>query len=265
MHASEAVTDALRQTTQLMQQELERSVLSTQILGSHLCSILIFISLTHRSPEESTRTMTTTSDIYTAFGTLLTTSKNLVTALEKADWLDRLLILSSLTFFLLVVAYIIKKRVIDKGLWLAFWWVKYLPLPSPRSTPPPNSPQSHTTVGVGDFVASLSSLAATSVISVIPSSALRGSVAEEISSLASAAFEFESSEPSDISILASSIIEEVLSRTTDHDTTPNRGAKEIGVPRIDVGEDMLPIDMDAFADTVHAVDRQAHLSLHEEL
>lgn len=34
MHASEAVTDALRQTTQLMQQELERSVLSTQLLGS---------------------------------------------------------------------------------------------------------------------------------------------------------------------------------------------------------------------------------------
>jgi hypothetical protein len=34
MNASEAVTDALRRTTQLMQQELERSVLSTQLLGA---------------------------------------------------------------------------------------------------------------------------------------------------------------------------------------------------------------------------------------
>jgi len=33
MHASEATTEALRQTTQLMQQELERSILSTQMLG----------------------------------------------------------------------------------------------------------------------------------------------------------------------------------------------------------------------------------------
>ncbi|KAF9511987.1 hypothetical protein BS47DRAFT_1128438 [Hydnum rufescens UP504] len=110
MNANAAVTDTLRRTTQLMHQEIERSVLSTQML------------------EESTRTLSMTSDLYTMFGSLMDTSKTLVTALEKSDWLDRLLILSSLAFFLLVVAYILKKRIIDKGIWLAFWWIKYLPL-----------------------------------------------------------------------------------------------------------------------------------------
>ncbi|KAF8325881.1 Sec20-domain-containing protein [Cantharellus anzutake] len=118
MNASAAVTQALRRTTVLMQQELERSVLSTQML------------------EDSTQTMTVTSDLYSSFSTLLNTSKTLVTALEEADWLDRLLILSSLAFFLLVVAYIIKKRIIDKGLWLAFWWVKYVPLPRAGGSSP---------------------------------------------------------------------------------------------------------------------------------
>jgi protein transport protein SEC20 len=77
--------------------------------------------------------MQATSDLYTTFGNLLQTSKVLITALERSDTLDRLLILSSLFLFLAVTAYILKKRIIDKGISLAFWWVKYLPSSSSSS------------------------------------------------------------------------------------------------------------------------------------
>ncbi|KAG8947150.1 hypothetical protein FRC04_011002 [Tulasnella sp. 424] len=109
MKASNDVTEAFRRTTTLMQQELERSVLTQQIF------------------DESSRTLSATSDLYTSFSTLLNTSKSLVTALERSDTLDRLLITASLLLFFTVVAYIVKKRVVDKGLGLAFWWLKYLP------------------------------------------------------------------------------------------------------------------------------------------
>ena len=133
------------------------------------------------SLEESTQTMTMTSDLYTMFRSLLDTSKTLVTALEKSDWLDRLLLLSSLAFFLLVVAYILKKRVIDKGIWLAFWWVKYLPLPksSASSTPPSilsSQPQvllQSTTVANADSTPAntVSSLLASSIAAAVPAAA----------------------------------------------------------------------------------------------
>lgn len=84
--------------------------------------------LLHRDvSDESSRTLSATSDLYTSFSTLLNTSKSLVTALERSDTLDRLLITASLLLFFTVVAYIVKKRVVDKGLGLAFWWLKYLP------------------------------------------------------------------------------------------------------------------------------------------
>jgi protein transport protein SEC20 len=55
------------------------------------------------------------------------TSKQLIVALEKSDWLDRLLILSGLAFFLLVVLFILKQRIVDRGLRIAFWWTRFLP------------------------------------------------------------------------------------------------------------------------------------------
>ena len=58
---------------------------------------------------------------------LLGTSKQLVTALEKADWLDRLLIFAALTFFALVILFILKQRLVDRGLRIAFWWTRFLP------------------------------------------------------------------------------------------------------------------------------------------
>lgn len=56
------------------------------------------------------------------------TSKQLITALEKADWLDRVLIMAALAFFVLVVLFIVKERVVDRSIRLAFWWTKLLPV-----------------------------------------------------------------------------------------------------------------------------------------
>ena len=55
------------------------------------------------------------------------TSKQLITALEKSDWLDRLLIITALVFFFLVVLFILKQRIVDRGLRIAFWWTRFLP------------------------------------------------------------------------------------------------------------------------------------------
>jgi protein transport protein SEC20 len=55
------------------------------------------------------------------------TSKQLITALEKSDWLDRVLIFSALLFFLLVVLFILKQRIFDRGMRMAFWWTRFVP------------------------------------------------------------------------------------------------------------------------------------------
>lgn len=55
------------------------------------------------------------------------TSKQLVTALEQTDWLDRVLIISALIFFGLVVLFVLKQRILDRGLRIAFWWTKFIP------------------------------------------------------------------------------------------------------------------------------------------
>lgn len=63
--------------------------------------------------------MQMTSDQYSTFSTLLTTSKALITSLERADFLDRLILLFALLFFGLCCAWIFKRRVVDKGLRVA--------------------------------------------------------------------------------------------------------------------------------------------------
>ena len=62
----------------------------------------------------------------------MTTSKHLITALEKSDWLDRLLIMAALVFFILVVLFILKQRLVDRSIRIAFWWTRFIP--STRST-----------------------------------------------------------------------------------------------------------------------------------
>ena len=50
-----------------------------------------------------------------------------MTALEQTDWLDRVLIISALVFFGLVVLFVLKQRIIDRGLRIAFWWTRFVP------------------------------------------------------------------------------------------------------------------------------------------
>ena len=109
MKTNSDVTDALRRTVSLMQAELERSVLTTQMLDS------------------STATLRSTSFQHDTLNSVMSTSKQLITALEKSDWLDRILIISGFVFFLLVVLFILKQRIVDRGFKIAFWWTKFLP------------------------------------------------------------------------------------------------------------------------------------------
>ena len=55
------------------------------------------------------------------------TSKQLLAALERTDWLDRLLILSAMFFFCVVVLLIVKERVCDRSMRIAFWWTRFIP------------------------------------------------------------------------------------------------------------------------------------------
>jgi protein transport protein SEC20 len=80
--------------------------------------------MTSEASTTSLKATSTTHDILTG---LLGASKQLVTALEKADWLDRLLIFAALAFFALVVLFILKQRIVDRGLRIAFWWTRFLP------------------------------------------------------------------------------------------------------------------------------------------
>ncbi|TFY81386.1 hypothetical protein EWM64_g2619 [Hericium alpestre] len=109
MKANNDVTDTLHRTMGLMQGELERSVLSVQML------------------ESSTKTLSSTSITHDVLTGMLGTSKHLITALEKSDWLDRLLILAALAFFIVIVLFILKQRIFDRGVRIAFWWTRFLP------------------------------------------------------------------------------------------------------------------------------------------
>jgi len=109
IQANGDVTQALQRTISLMQGELERSVLSSQMLDS------------------SSSSLRSTSSMHDTLNNVMGTSKQLITALEKSDWLDRLLIMSGLVFFLLVVLFILKQRIVDRGLRVAFWWTRFLP------------------------------------------------------------------------------------------------------------------------------------------
>ncbi|KAF8439091.1 Sec20-domain-containing protein [Boletus edulis BED1] len=107
--ANNNVTDALQRTIGLMQKELEQSVLSSQLL------------------ESSTANLQSASQEHDMLNLLIGTSKQLVTALEQTDWLDRVLIIAALVFFGLVVLFILKQRILDRGLRIAFWWTRFVP------------------------------------------------------------------------------------------------------------------------------------------
>ncbi|BGP42214.1 Protein transport protein sec20 [Rhodotorula kratochvilovae] len=97
MSATSDVTEGLRRTLQLMQQEVDRSLVSNELL------------------ESQTKTMEMTSTQYSTLSSLLHTSRALITALERSALLDRLVLFGAFAFFAAVCAHIFKKRVVDRG------------------------------------------------------------------------------------------------------------------------------------------------------
>lgn len=77
--------------------------------------------------DASTATLRSTSNTYDSLDNILVASKQLVTALEKADRMDKLLIMAGLVFFSLVVIFILKQRVIDRGIRIALFWTRFIP------------------------------------------------------------------------------------------------------------------------------------------
>ncbi|EAU89292.1 hypothetical protein CC1G_03557 [Coprinopsis cinerea okayama7 len=107
--AQSSLTAAMQRTLTSLQAELERSVLTNQLLQS------------------STASLQATSNQHDSLNTAILTTRTIVTALEKSDWLDRVLILSAFGFFLLVVLFIVKQRVVDRGVGMVLWWFKWIP------------------------------------------------------------------------------------------------------------------------------------------
>ncbi|GAA6014255.1 hypothetical protein JCM11491_005016 [Sporobolomyces phaffii] len=101
MAATSDVTEGLRRTLQLLQSEVDRSQVSNELL------------------EQQTETMASTTAQYSTLSSLLSASKHLVTSLERADVLDRLVLFGAFSFFVAVCSYIFKKRVVDRGLGVA--------------------------------------------------------------------------------------------------------------------------------------------------
>jgi protein transport protein SEC20 len=126
MKANDDVTDALHRTINLMQGELERSVSASQMLGMRQVQRMLSSFYNFIAPvESSTATLRSTSAMHDTLTNVMDTSKQLITALEASDWLDRLLIITGLAFFVLVVLFILKQRIVDRGLRIAFWWTRF--------------------------------------------------------------------------------------------------------------------------------------------
>ncbi|KAF9355678.1 hypothetical protein BGX34_010316 [Mortierella sp. NVP85] len=104
---SKEQNESLSRTLQLMQQEVERTAHSAKVI------------------DESSKTLKETVHEYQTYDEVLKRGKNLITKLNQADWIDRLLIGFGLLLFSLVVLYILKKRIADRGVSL----ISYLFMP----------------------------------------------------------------------------------------------------------------------------------------
>lgn len=85
------------------------------------------IQIDETCTEESSGNLQETGEQYSTFSNILTASKNLIVSLERADIIDRFLITAALVVFGLVCLYIIKRRVLDKGIRVAGLLGKLVP------------------------------------------------------------------------------------------------------------------------------------------
>ncbi|KAG0237953.1 hypothetical protein BGW42_008053 [Actinomortierella wolfii] len=129
LNTSKEHNESLSRTLKLMQQEVERTAHSAKVI------------------DDSSRMLRSTVNEYQTYGEVLKRGKHLITKLSQADWTDRLLIGFGLLVFTLVVLYILKKRIADRGISLIGYllmparWFFALLMPSLRA-PPPMSPLS---------------------------------------------------------------------------------------------------------------------------
>ncbi|KAF9184362.1 hypothetical protein BGZ51_003383 [Haplosporangium sp. Z 767] len=123
LNTSKEHNESLGRTLKLMQQEVERTAHSAKII------------------DESSKTLKATVNEYHTYDEVLKRGKNLITKLNQADWTDRLLIGFGLLVFSLVVMYILKKRIADRGislisyLFMPIRWMLSLLVPSLRTPP----------------------------------------------------------------------------------------------------------------------------------
>ncbi|KAG0296056.1 Vesicle transport protein S20 [Dissophora globulifera] len=124
LNTSKEHNESLGRTLMMMQQEVERTSHSVKVI------------------DDSSKTLKSTVDEYRTFDEVLKRGKTLITKLNQADWTDRLLIGFGLLLFSLVVMYILKKRIADRGislfgyLFMPIRWMLSLLIPSLRTPSP---------------------------------------------------------------------------------------------------------------------------------
>ncbi|KAF9118897.1 hypothetical protein BGX30_004232 [Mortierella sp. GBA39] len=124
LNTSKEHNESLSRTLKLMREEVERTAHSAKVI------------------DESSRTLRATVGEYHTYDEVLKRGKGLITKLNQADWTDRLLIGFGLLVFSLVVMYILKKRIADRGislvgyLFMPLRWFFSLLMPSLRATSP---------------------------------------------------------------------------------------------------------------------------------
>ncbi|KAI9019752.1 Sec20-domain-containing protein [Hyaloraphidium curvatum] len=105
LDTSNQLTDAMRSAVQMLSTEVERSAQANLVL------------------DESTQTLGKTTGEYRTYGSLMRTSRELVSRIASRDWTDRLLIFFGLLVFLLTVLYILRRRAwfVPSFSWI--WWL----------------------------------------------------------------------------------------------------------------------------------------------
>lgn len=207
MKTSNDVTEALQRTIGLMQGELEKSVLSTQLL------------------EASTASLKSASTTHDVLDGLLVTSKHLITALEKSDWLDRLVILAALLFFILVVLFILKQRLVDRSLRIALLWTRFIPSRGKASDVVVDVMEKGS---VAAFSTTISTVVAVTTAAVAAAASSSEAAVSIVSSLSSSSPSTSAASISRSPPLAettiSSILEDAVTRPSDEQTSQAEGA-----------------------------------------
>ncbi|KAF9544101.1 hypothetical protein EC957_012396 [Mortierella hygrophila] len=175
LNTSKEHNESLSRTLKLMREEVERTAHSAKVI------------------DESSKTLKVTVGEYHAYDEVLKRGKGLITKLNQADWMDRLLIGFGLLVFSLVVMYILKKRIADRGvslvgyLFMPLRWFFSLLIPSLRATPPSPEAASEMAGVIIEKAAAAGTPAIKAAVDQIQMSARMAKAAEAAAAVAAAA------------------------------------------------------------------------------